>query len=273
MIAAFCERIGYTSLELLVSHFQGRVLHGVKDDLVDLTHLKGVRGSTARLLYTAGLETVECIAESTRDEIHAALCQGKRSNEQQGEWKKAGMILKSAIELLQVCSIDTKLFRSALDELLYFEAESCSCKEVQYSGMFPETAKQENIGGCLFRRELMLQRTPSMKPPDSLIEMSTRTNSLPLHTALVRDMRSQQAPPMVSPVLPSSLQRAASCQGRQARQRLRNAPCKVMLQAATQPQLLLHTQIIQSSRLDTSGRNLWGAQYLTAVLAWKRFQF
>lgn len=107
MIAAFCERIGFTSLELLVSHFQGRVLHGVKEDLVDLTNLKGVRGSTARLLYTAGLETVECIAESSRDEIHAALCQGKRSDEQQGEWTKSSLILKSAIKLLQVCSIQT----------------------------------------------------------------------------------------------------------------------------------------------------------------------
>jgi DNA polymerase theta len=104
MIAAFCERIGYTSLELLVSHFQGRVLHGVKDDLVDLTHLKGVRGCTARLLYTAGLETIEDIADSSVDEIHAALCQGKRSNEEHGEWRKARMIKASAVQVMQVCS-------------------------------------------------------------------------------------------------------------------------------------------------------------------------
>lgn len=212
MIAAFCERIGYTSLELLVSHFQGRVLHGVKDDLVDLTHLKGVRGSTARLLYTAGLETVECIAESSRDDIHAALCQGKRSTEQQGEWKKAGMILKSAIQLLQVRSTHHSLAVGPCSAVVAFVSWDTSTVESA-----PKITKEETIGMFLCRRELMQPRTPSMKRPSCLTATSTKSKSLALlwhskHIAPNRHAQGRKAPPM----------------GRQLHSSLRRAPCLVL---------------------------------------------
>lgn len=155
MISAFCERIGLTSLELLVSHFHGRVLHGVKEDLVNLTNIKGVRGTTARLLYTAGLETVECIADASDQEIHAALCQGKRASEHQGEWKKARMILKSAIHLLQVCAAyHVRRFCYVLawswSQVVVLE---CDCGEAF-------TACIQTADMCVARNELMLPRSP-----------------------------------------------------------------------------------------------------------------
>lgn len=62
MIAVFCERLGWHDLELLVSKFQGRVLHGVRPEMVCLMEIPYVKTHTARLLYKAGLRTPEAIA-------------------------------------------------------------------------------------------------------------------------------------------------------------------------------------------------------------------
>jgi hypothetical protein len=102
MIAAFCERIGLPALELLVSKFHGRVLHGVKDDLVSLTNIRGVKGFTARLLYSAGLRTLEEVAHAGPDGVHAALVKGKRPDARGGEWKQARAISGSARKMLMV---------------------------------------------------------------------------------------------------------------------------------------------------------------------------
>jgi replicative superfamily II helicase len=113
MVAAFCERLGIFTLELLVSQFQGRVLHGIKQDIIELTNLKGVKGVTARLLYTAGIQTVEDVHEATEEEVHAALVQGKRPDEQKGEWRAAKIIKKSAAQLMTVrpsCSAQLAMY-------------------------------------------------------------------------------------------------------------------------------------------------------------------
>jgi hypothetical protein len=102
MIAAFCERIGLPALDLIVSKFQGRVLHGIKEDIIDLTNIMGIRGFGARLLYSAGLQTVEAVAKASVEEVHAALVQGKRPQDLQGEWKQARRIHNSAIKLWRV---------------------------------------------------------------------------------------------------------------------------------------------------------------------------
>lgn len=102
MIAAFCERIGLHALDVLVSRFQGRVLHGIKDDLIDLTNIKGVKGYTARMLYSAGLQTVEDVAKASVDEVHAALVKGKQPEEAKGDWQQARRLHNSAIKVWRV---------------------------------------------------------------------------------------------------------------------------------------------------------------------------
>ena len=96
MIAAFCERIGLPALDMLVSKFHGRVLHGVKEDLISLTSIRGVKGYTARLLYSAGLRSVEDVAKCEPDLIHAALVKGKRPDARGGEWRTARSISEAA---------------------------------------------------------------------------------------------------------------------------------------------------------------------------------
>ena len=98
-IAAFCERIGLPALDLLVAKFHGRCLHGVRDDIISLTSLKGVQGLRARLLYSAGLRSIEDVAQAEVEDIHAALIKGKRPDQHGGEWAAARQICASARKL------------------------------------------------------------------------------------------------------------------------------------------------------------------------------
>lgn len=54
------------------------MLHGVKQELTELTELKGVRGPRARALYNAGFTTARHLADrATRvEDVAAALLKG-----------------------------------------------------------------------------------------------------------------------------------------------------------------------------------------------------
>lgn len=101
MLAAFCERQGRTSLELLLAKFQSRVFHGVKPEVVVLTAIPGVRGVRARMLYDAGLRAVEDVATASAEDLCAALMRGRDPSCLRQERKCAGMIGKAARRLLQ----------------------------------------------------------------------------------------------------------------------------------------------------------------------------
>lgn len=102
MIAAFCERIGLPALDILISKFHGRVLHGIKEDLISLTTIRGVKGFTARLLYTSGLHSVEEVASAEPEDIHAALVNGKQPDTRGGEWRQARSISNNARRMVKV---------------------------------------------------------------------------------------------------------------------------------------------------------------------------
>ncbi|KAG1658665.1 hypothetical protein FOA52_007871 [Chlamydomonas sp. UWO 241] len=64
MVAAFCERVGWHDLEMLVTKFQSRVYNGARAELVSLMEIPGVKTHRARLLFKAGFRTPEAVAES-----------------------------------------------------------------------------------------------------------------------------------------------------------------------------------------------------------------
>lgn len=45
MLASFCERMGWYDLEALISKFQARVLHGVKQEIVELMTIPFIKVS------------------------------------------------------------------------------------------------------------------------------------------------------------------------------------------------------------------------------------
>ena len=62
MVTAFCQRLGWHNLELLLSQFQSRLTFGVERELSDLVRISLLNGQRARCLFTAGYHTIVSLA-------------------------------------------------------------------------------------------------------------------------------------------------------------------------------------------------------------------
>lgn len=104
MVAAFCEKLGWYDLEALITKFQSRVLHGVRQEILALSEIPFVKSHTARLLYKAGLRTPEAVAAvPSVDHILSILNAGAPPGDRKGgmlRQRQALKILRGARELL-----------------------------------------------------------------------------------------------------------------------------------------------------------------------------
>ena len=73
MVTAFCSRLGWSNLELLLSQFQDRLQFGVQRELVDLVRLPLLNGQRARILYDAGVKSISDLAVSEPAQIEHIL--------------------------------------------------------------------------------------------------------------------------------------------------------------------------------------------------------
>eukprot|EP00897_Mesotaenium_endlicherianum_P007786 jgi/Mesen1/7035/ME000366S06241 len=89
MVTTFCERIGWSDLQGLISNFQSRVSFGVKSEILDLIAVPYVKASRARALWTAGYRTVQAIADATSAEL-ARLLFTSNWHSQDGSSNKGG---------------------------------------------------------------------------------------------------------------------------------------------------------------------------------------
>ncbi|GFN83271.1 DNA polymerase theta-like [Plakobranchus ocellatus] len=64
MITVLCGRLGWHSLELLLSSFHHRLSCGVQPELVDLVRVSSLNATSARMLYNAGYTTVAQLARA-----------------------------------------------------------------------------------------------------------------------------------------------------------------------------------------------------------------
>ncbi|XP_025201896.1 DNA polymerase theta isoform X2 [Melanaphis sacchari] len=62
MVTQFCKRLGWSSLELLISQFSERLQFGVQRQLVELLRLDCLNSITARALYNAGIQNIPELA-------------------------------------------------------------------------------------------------------------------------------------------------------------------------------------------------------------------
>ncbi|XP_003248103.1 DNA polymerase theta isoform X1 [Acyrthosiphon pisum] len=62
MVTQFCKRLGWSSLELLISQFSERLQFGVQRQLVELLRLDCLNSITARTLYNAGIQNIPELA-------------------------------------------------------------------------------------------------------------------------------------------------------------------------------------------------------------------
>ena len=64
MVTVFCNRLGWTSLEILLDQFQSRLTFGVQRELVDLVRITVLNAQRARALYNGGLQTVAAVSNA-----------------------------------------------------------------------------------------------------------------------------------------------------------------------------------------------------------------
>jgi hypothetical protein len=181
MIAAFCERIGLPALDILISKFHGRVLHGIKVDLISLTTIRGVKGFTARLLYTSGLHSVEEVASAEPADIHAALVKGKQPGTGGGEWRQARSISKNARRMVKV--------RCFWPVLLLMLSRLCMQQQDIGSGCTHNVLLREQQSAPFFCDGLLPEECKSLTRSKSSIVCTGMSGSCASRVPLVADFK------------------------------------------------------------------------------------
>ena len=73
MVTVFCEKLGWTNMEMLLSQFQSRLSFGVERELCDLVRISLLNATRARMLYNAGYHTIASVAAAPPSEIENIL--------------------------------------------------------------------------------------------------------------------------------------------------------------------------------------------------------
>ena len=73
MVTTFCQKLGWSNLELLFSQFQSRLMFGVERELTDLVRVSLLNGQRARVLYNAGYHSLASLATGNPTTIEAIL--------------------------------------------------------------------------------------------------------------------------------------------------------------------------------------------------------
>ena len=73
MVTVFCQKLGWSNLELLFSQFQSRLTFGVERELTDLVRVSLLNGQRARVLYNAGYHSLASLATANPVTIEATL--------------------------------------------------------------------------------------------------------------------------------------------------------------------------------------------------------
>ena len=73
MVTVFCNKLGWSNLELLLSQFQSRLLFGIERELCDLVRVSLLNGFRARVLYNAGYHTLTALATANPSFIETSL--------------------------------------------------------------------------------------------------------------------------------------------------------------------------------------------------------
>ena len=96
-VTAFCNKLGWQNLELLIGQFQDRLEFGVQRELIDLCRLSCLNGQRARILFNAGIDSIAILANSKIEDIENLLqncAPFESAKASEGESEKAAQIRK-----------------------------------------------------------------------------------------------------------------------------------------------------------------------------------
>ncbi|KAH9504975.1 hypothetical protein Btru_061318 [Bulinus truncatus] len=93
MMTVLCGKLGWYSLELLLSHFQKRLSSGVQQELVDLVRIQSLNACSARMLFNAGYQTVADVAKAEVIDVanlfkKAAPFQSEKREDGETDWEQ-----------------------------------------------------------------------------------------------------------------------------------------------------------------------------------------
>ena len=73
MVTIFCQKLGWSNLELLFAQFQSRLVFGVERELCDIIRVSLLSNYQARTLYNAGYHTLTSLASASPTAIEVCL--------------------------------------------------------------------------------------------------------------------------------------------------------------------------------------------------------
>ena len=73
MVTTFCQKLGWSNLELLFAQFQSRLVFGVERELCDIIHVSLLSNYQARTLYNAGYHTLTSLASASPTAVEVCL--------------------------------------------------------------------------------------------------------------------------------------------------------------------------------------------------------
>lgn len=73
MVTIFCQKLGWSNLELLLSQFQSRLTFGVERELCDLVRISVLNAARARMLYNAGYHSIAALSAAVPGEVEQIL--------------------------------------------------------------------------------------------------------------------------------------------------------------------------------------------------------
>ena len=169
MVTVFCEKLGWTNMELLLSQFQSRLSFGVERELCDLVRISLLNAARARMLYNAGYHTIASVAAAPPSEIENILHNAapfvsglKRGQETETEVRE-----RSEARVIWVAG-RRGLTEGAAAKLIVSEAKQLLQTDVAQLGIQwrpPETA--ENDGGRGIRGEANSSSAADVSPSSS----------------------------------------------------------------------------------------------------------
>jgi replicative superfamily II helicase len=103
-LVGFCKRLGHWHMEAIFKIFALRVGLGVKQEIIPLMKIRGVKGARARLLYKKGYQSVRTIANAEPHEIAKVLS----GNEDVSSTKLAKAIIRNAKAFLDQAATELR---------------------------------------------------------------------------------------------------------------------------------------------------------------------
>ena len=171
MVTVFCEKLGWTNMELLLSQFQSRLSFGVERELCDLVRISLLNAARARMLYNAGYHTIATVAAAPPSEIENILHNAAPfvSGLKHGQETETEVRERSEGRVIWVAG-RRGLTEGAAAKLIVSEAKHLLQADVAQLGIQwrpPETA--ENDGGNGIRGEVNSSSAADVSPSSSSV--------------------------------------------------------------------------------------------------------